>query len=123
MLDFFLASVRKEPHLGLKRTFKSDCDAPKSHPAIPGTSGPFATIPAFLIPSSPCNSYFCPSLCLPVQKRHVRYGWFDSGPQNLSQPASPPHASVLTRMNPPTIQYGNAQICLRHPAGRMVLLA
>ncbi len=28
MLDFFLASVRKEPHLGLNQTFKSDRDAP-----------------------------------------------------------------------------------------------
>jgi len=31
MLDFFLACVRKEPHLGsLLLTFESDCDAPVS---------------------------------------------------------------------------------------------
>jgi len=30
MLDFVLASVRKEPHLGSLLTFKSDCDAPVS---------------------------------------------------------------------------------------------
>ena len=28
MLDFFLACARKEPHLGLNQTFKSDRDAP-----------------------------------------------------------------------------------------------
>ncbi len=34
MLDFFLARVRKEPHLGSLLTFESDCDAPVS-PAVP----------------------------------------------------------------------------------------
>ena len=33
MLDFFLACVRKEPHLGSLLTFVSDCDAPVS-PAV-----------------------------------------------------------------------------------------
>jgi len=36
MLDFFLARVRKEPHLGSLQTFESDCDAPVS-PAGPQT--------------------------------------------------------------------------------------
>jgi len=36
MLDFFLARVRKEPHLGSVLTFKSDCDAPVS-PRFQGT--------------------------------------------------------------------------------------
>jgi hypothetical protein len=34
MLDFILASARKEPHLGSLLTFESDCDAPVS-PAVP----------------------------------------------------------------------------------------
>ena len=63
MLDFFLSSVRKEPHLGLKRTFKSDCDAPNHTRRFLEPPGPFVTIPAFLIPSSPGNNYFLP---LPV---------------------------------------------------------
>ena len=63
MLDFFLSSVRKEPHLGLKRTFKSNCDAPNHTRRFLEPPGPFVTIPAFLIPSSPGNNYFLP---LPV---------------------------------------------------------
>jgi hypothetical protein len=57
MLDFVLARVRKEPHLGSLLTFVSDCDAPVS-PAVLQTPGPFVTIPAFFFSSSPRNNYF-----------------------------------------------------------------
>jgi len=39
MLDFFLACVRKEPHLGSLLTFVSDCDAPVSHAVPQNPSG------------------------------------------------------------------------------------
>jgi hypothetical protein len=58
MLDFFLARVRKEPHLGSSLTFESDCDAPVKPRGSTEPPGPFVTIPAFRIPSSPCNTYF-----------------------------------------------------------------
>ena len=57
MLDFVLARVRKEPHLGSLQTFESDCDAPVS-PVVRQTLGPFVTIPAFFFSSSPRNNYF-----------------------------------------------------------------
>jgi len=69
MLDFVLARVRKEPHLGSLQTFESDCDAPVS-PAVLQTLRPFVTIPAFFFSSSPRNNYFdrFPQPCGPCAK-------------------------------------------------------
>ena len=60
MLDFFLARVRKEPHLGSLLTFESDCDAPVKPRGSTEPPGPFVTIPAFFYSSSPGNNYFVP---------------------------------------------------------------
>jgi hypothetical protein len=66
MLDFFLACVRKEPHLGLKPTLESDCDAPDRPRDSIEPPGPSVTIPVFFYSSSPCNNYFAAFILSPA---------------------------------------------------------
>jgi len=60
MLDFFLASVRKEPHLGLNQTFKSDRDAPDHSQESHYPPDHLQLYQLSFIRQGPCNNYFLP---------------------------------------------------------------
>src|SRR6266403_5765873 len=99
MLDFFLASVRKEPHLGSKRTFKSDGDAPNHTQRFVEPPGHSQLYQLFRFRQAPVTIIFAPSLCLSVQKVMSTnwFGYLSLATVTAKRPRRTPRARTALR--------------------------